>query len=197
MSTSANVRSIEAIRDFRVAILKYVEEAGDAITQLRMQVRRVQQWLDQDRPAFWREQVTRGWTRVSEARANLEMCQTRRVAGERPSCHDEKVALEKAKKIVERAEQLIDVVRMWSQQIQHESLEYEGSLGQFETYCQVDLGKAVGMLDRVLASLERYAELSEQTDDSPSASSSDSDKKQEKADEIQNASPSSSRTQDS
>jgi hypothetical protein len=159
MAKSAQVGSLDAIRLFRAALIKYAEEVDDALTSLKMELARAANWLHHEQPVYWREQVTRGWTRVSEARTNLEMCQMRKVAGERPGCHDEKIALEKAKRAVQRAEQLVDVVRNWGQKFQHETLEYQGQVGQLESFCEIDLKKAVAALDRILISLEAYAAL--------------------------------------
>ena len=86
MSTSANVASIEAIRDFKGALLRFEEGAAHALSALQQEIYRALDWLENDRPAYWREQIRRGHDRVAESRLNYERCRMKSVGGQRPAC---------------------------------------------------------------------------------------------------------------
>ena len=48
MSQSANVRSIQAIRDFKVALATFAEDGRNALSSTEMEIRRVRNWLIRD-----------------------------------------------------------------------------------------------------------------------------------------------------
>lgn len=157
MSTSAHVASLAVLRSFKAALINFMEESRDALLMLNMELQRAGDWLQHDRPRHWKHQVTVGWTRVSEARVELELCQMRKVDGQATGCQDEKKALEKAKRDVRHAEEMIEVVRGWCQKMQRETLDYEAHLSHVEAACDIDVPKALAALERIISSLEAYS----------------------------------------
>jgi hypothetical protein len=55
MST-ANVLSIEAVRDFRIALLMFQQNVGDALMAMQEQVYSALEWIENDRPRHWHQQ---------------------------------------------------------------------------------------------------------------------------------------------
>lgn len=157
MSDLAHVDSIQAIRDFRAALAKFSDRAGQALDQADLDMRRVLQWLQHDQMSHWRNQVRRGHEMVAKARAELERRQMIRVADFRPSCIDEKKALQRAKLLVEEAERKIEIVRHWSRVVQQETSEYEGRIGQMRAQLDAEVPRALALLGRIVDSLESYA----------------------------------------
>ncbi len=157
MSTSAHVASLAVLQSFKAALIKFMEESRDALMMLNMELQRASDWLQHDRPHYWKHQVTVGWTRVSEARVELELCQMRKVDGQATGCQDEKKALEKAKRDVRHAEEMIEVVRGWCQKMQRETLDYEAHLSHLESACDIGVPKALAALERIMSSLEAYS----------------------------------------
>ena len=85
MSDSANVRSIAAVRDFEGALLRFHDDAGRAVSAMEQQAQRVLQWLELDRPVFWKRQVEQGHAHLAECRTRLTQCMMRRTGDFRPS----------------------------------------------------------------------------------------------------------------
>ena len=71
MSSQADVHSIEALKDFRVALALFGEEALAALGAVEMEVRRTVQWLQHDRRAYWQEQIKRRREQVATAQAEV------------------------------------------------------------------------------------------------------------------------------
>ncbi len=159
MPQGAKVRSIDAVGTFSAALKNFEEEATGALTSLDMEVRRVLEWIHQDRKEFWKHQVRRRQDKVAEARGDLQRCMTYRSTKERPSCHDEKIALEKAKRRLRVAEEKVLVVRHWARVLDHEVNEFKGNMNQLAHWLQIDHPQALATLERMMAALSAYVGL--------------------------------------
>ena len=53
MSTSAHVDSIDALKTFRVALIKFAEEANAALATAEAEMQRTVGWLERDQLSFW------------------------------------------------------------------------------------------------------------------------------------------------
>jgi hypothetical protein len=81
------------------------------------------------------------------------------VADREPACYEEKEDFDKAKRHHRRCEEMVDTVRRWSRVLRHEITEYEARVGQLVGWLEAEHPKAVGVLDRMLTSLEAYLTL--------------------------------------
>ena len=71
MSNQADVRSIDAIRGFRVALALFAEDALAALGAVDMEAKRTVQWVQHDRRAYWQEQIKRRREQVAMAKAEV------------------------------------------------------------------------------------------------------------------------------
>lgn len=72
MSEAANVRSLDALRDFKGALQQFEESASGALDALQQETFRAIDWFEHDRPSYWKHQVERGYNRVAESRTAYE-----------------------------------------------------------------------------------------------------------------------------
>jgi hypothetical protein len=157
MSTRANVQSSEAIEAVRVSLLKFVDHVADALVTLDAELRRVQEWLEHDRPRHWKTQIRLAVDHVNECRAALHRClMFPKTLNERPSCHEEREALKRAQARQAYCEAKAERVRHWIRNLQHEVFEYEGRISQLVRLVEIDVPRAIGVLDRILLRLEEY-----------------------------------------
>ena len=61
---SANVHSVDAIKDVRIALIQFQERATNAMGDLRQKIDRTVNWLELDRPNYWKEQERRAYDLV-------------------------------------------------------------------------------------------------------------------------------------
>lgn len=170
MSTQANVGSIAAIRSFRNALANFASKGEDALYEVDMIVRRMQEWVQQDRPAFWKGELRRAWDMVTKARNDLERCRRNTVGGQRPSCYEEKKALDEAKDYVKYCEDKQKACRRWLHELEHEVSEYEGRVSHLMNVFEMDTPKALAALDRMLEALEKYVRMQNPEGSSEAAS---------------------------
>ncbi|HEX4412323.1 MAG TPA: hypothetical protein VH107_01760 [Lacipirellulaceae bacterium] len=159
MSGPAKVYSTEAIEAVRLALVTFVDRVTDALAELSSEMRRVQAWLDHDRPKHWKNQIRLAMDQAHEAQQALHRCLMFPVADERPSCYEERAELKKAQARLEYCREKSDRVRHWQQTMRHELFEYEGRISQLVKMIEFDVPQAIGVLNRVVRNLEEYQAL--------------------------------------
>ena len=164
MTRFAKLTSIDVVRAMAAALRKFEEEAGSSLADLQMDVNRVHQWIHQDRKQYWAEQVRRGYQEVAEAKATLERRLIYRATDERPSCREEKANLEKAKQRLRTAQDKVQVVKQWTNTLEHEIREFRASIAQLADWLQSDLPHAVALLQRMRDALDDYVNLESSED---------------------------------
>lgn len=160
MAEAANIRSIESLREFEAALVQFYDIATRSASNMQQQSHRMMQWLELDRPGFWKRQVELGHQRLAEARTRLTQCKMRRTGDFKPSCYDEKKALEKAKRDLEYSRQQIQVVKQWSVKARHDVEEFTGRQAQLTRMLEGDVPRMCALLQRLVQKLERYTMLS-------------------------------------
>jgi len=155
----ANVRSLEAIEAVRTALVAFRDELEQSLTTIGIEMRRVLDWLEHDRPRFWRMQVREANDGVTEARAALHRCLMYPVGDERPSCHEERAALKKAQARLDYCGEKAERLRHWTREVHHEMFEYEGRISQLRELVEVDTPQAAAILDRLVSRLVEYQSL--------------------------------------
>jgi len=156
MSTPAKVYSSDAIEAMKMAMVVFVEQVSDALAELSAEMRRMQDWVEHDRPRYWKLQMRRGMDLVHEAQQALHRCLMFPIASERPSCTEERIALKKAKARMAYCEIKEERVRYWQKTLRHEMFEYEGRMSQLLRLVEVEVPRAIGVLNRILRNLDEY-----------------------------------------
>lgn len=156
---SANLRSLEALHDFRAALIVYIEDASLALQSMTMEIQKTFEWIEHEQPHYWNAQLRRAFDLVAQTRAAYETCRMRTVAGRRPACMEEKQAYARAKLRLQYCQEQLQVVKQLANKIQHAADEFRGRLSGLLTMLEADLPKAVARLEKMLRTLEAYAEV--------------------------------------
>lgn len=157
--SQANVRSLDAMRAFRVHLLEFADVAIDVTASLQQQTLSFLDWLEHDRPNFWKQYMLRSFDVIAQARSDLEKCQMRTVADHRPTCYEEKLALQAAKQRLQMAQEKVEAVTRWCSFVRHEIDEFDGRRGGLQRYIESDFAKTIATLERMIAAIEAYAEM--------------------------------------
>lgn len=157
MERSAQVTSIDAIREFRAALLQFGGEAEDAVVMLILEARKAIHWLQQDRARYWPEQTRKAQEWVVQARNDLDRCQLHYGSEDAPSCFDQKKRLERAKRRLRLCEDKVKAVKRWTNTIRQELDDFDGELAKMTNWLETDLPRAAASLERMLRALDKYA----------------------------------------
>ncbi|MEK6260762.1 MAG: hypothetical protein AABP62_19355 [Planctomycetota bacterium] len=162
----ANVQSLDALRDVRLALILFQERATSALGGLRTKIDRTRAWLEQDRPLYWRDQERKAYDGVASARVAYDTCRLRTVGGRHPECIEEKVALQRAKARLEFCQQKVDVVRRVNVDVSQQADDYRGRTGLLLRLLDEDVPNVLAMLSRMIDAIEAYAAIGVLPDDS-------------------------------
>jgi hypothetical protein len=164
---SANVTSIAAVREFRAALVQFADEAASALGSMSAQIHRALDWVEHEQPPYWQQQIKLAFDEVAETRMRLDTCLLRTVAGQRPSCIEEKQDHRKAKQRLEYCQQMVPRVKAWAVKFRHEADEYRGRMGNLTHMVDVELPRMIALIDSTVVALEKYAEVAAEPLDQP------------------------------
>ena len=173
MNGSANVSSIEAIRHFKGTLLGFEEGAAHALSNLQQEIFRALDWLENDRPGYWQEQIRRGYDAVAETRIIYERCRMKTVGEQQAACLEEKQAWQTAQQRLATAQDKLKTVQRWTIRIHQEIDEYRGRIGRLQRCIETDVPHMATLLERMLDSLDIYASVSRRRDATDNATADD------------------------
>jgi len=157
MGQSANVTSVDAIRQFAAAVIAFQEEARLCLTMLDSQLRQILFWLERDRPGFWKREIENCLRDIADARVRLHQCRMRRMGDFRPSCIEEVKDLEAAQKAMEFGQKQIPNVKRWNIEAAHEGNEYHGRAAQLVQSIEREIPRLLAILAFTIDRLDAYA----------------------------------------
>jgi hypothetical protein len=161
MSEQADVKSIDTLAFVKAAFAAFMHETNQAVSEIEIQGQRAVDWITVDRAAHWKAEIRRRSDLVNKAIKDLEHCRTfKKVGDNTPSCVEEKKALDKARKLLEIAEQKAEAVRKWTPVVQQQFRETCVRLVRFREVIDVDCPRSLAQLEHMLRSLDAYRSVS-------------------------------------
>lgn len=159
MSTQASVHSIQALKDFRVALALFAEDVLASLGAVDMELKRTVHWLQYDRRFFWQEQIKRRQQKVAEARAEVFRRTLSTMPGYSPAYSEQKELLRLAEASLRDAEKRAVLVKKWEPALQHAILEYHASSRRISDLASGDVPAALVLLERLIDALEAYVRV--------------------------------------
>lgn len=157
MNQSANVRSVEPIERFKIAMVTFAEDARNALTGVDMEIRRVRDWLIREQAMYWSTQVKKRSEQVSMARTELHRRRLSQQNSDAISDTEQKENLRLAQRRLEEAEDKVAKVKKWIPILEHAISEYNSAsqplgdrlTGQFEN--------SLALIERTIQAIYDYA----------------------------------------
>lgn len=159
----ANVKTISAIRDFKIALIEFIEDAKLALTEAHADVLKTGAWIQHDRMGHWQHARKKRHEKVQMAKSELTRAQLQS-RDERPSCVLERKALAKAQAELDEAERKVQSCRKALSLLEREGLLFKAALAGFSTSLELDLPNALAHLERLMDTLEKYFSLAPASD---------------------------------
>jgi hypothetical protein len=156
MSSQASLYSIDALKELRVALALYSEDALGALGAVESEVRRTLRWLQEERPFYWQEQIKRRREQVALARSEVFRRNLQKKGDYSPPMSEQKENLRKAEASLQDAEKRLAMVRKWQPLFNHAVLEYHASVQRLKDLAAGEIPRAVNLLSRMIDSLEAY-----------------------------------------
>ena len=157
--SQANVRSHDAIREFKLDLINFAEEARNALDAVEMEIHQVHNWLTRDQLSYWRTQIKRCQEAVAEARTELHRRKLSQMNSDAISDSDQREALKKAQRRLEEAEDKVVRIKKWIPILEHAVAEYHSQSQPLGDRLTGRLVASLNLLDRMLSALESYLTL--------------------------------------
>ena len=160
MGESAHVESTEALREFRVALAKFVEACNSALSDAEGDLRDTLNWLENEQFSHWQGQIRKRQDLLDRAKEALRMKRLfKDSTGRTPQAVEEEKAVRLCQARVEEAEQKLQNVKKYTRVLQKEIDVYKGGIQRFSTSIQSDIPVAMALLDKWATTLEAYISL--------------------------------------
>src|SRR5439155_17499880 len=133
--SEARVESVDAIKNFRRAWLKFAEAANVALTEAEADAMSTLRWLESEKRSWWQNQVRKTTELVSRCDEALRHKKIfKDASGRTPSAVDEEKALNKAKRLKELAIEKLENVRKYTPRLRREIMLYKGQAQRLSTF---------------------------------------------------------------
>ena len=160
MAESAKIDSLEALMRFRIALIKFKEKASQAVMEGDAEIRRMQQWLEREQPAYWKRQLQKRQDKLRDAKDQLRSkTMFKNADGTGPKAIEEEKMVRICEQKVREAEEKIQAIRIWKQRIDKGSQMYKGRMQPVVRLADGDMPKAVQDLDNAVRAVEQYLAL--------------------------------------
>jgi hypothetical protein len=175
MSRSANVQSIQTLKDFKVAMITFGEDARNALSGVEMDLRKMRDFLERDQLGYWQMQIKRRNEEVMQARADLHRRKISQQGSDAVSDAEQKEALREAMRRMRVAEEKVALIKRLIPQLHHAIAEYHSHAQPLGDHLTGGFERSLAVLERMVLSLESYIATAAPTAPriEPSASSSD------------------------
>lgn len=156
MSQGANVRSVDAIKNFKVALINYAEEAKNALSSSDMEIRQVRNWLERDQLSYWQAQVKRCNERLAMARTELNRRRLSQANSESISDTEQKEAVRDGQRRLREAEEKVEKIKRWIPVLDLAIAEYHSQSQPLGDRLSGSFVASLNVLDRMIVAIDSY-----------------------------------------
>jgi hypothetical protein len=156
MSDSAHVESLDALKEFKAALVTFGVDVMEALAAAETQIQRLLDGLEQQRK-HWLAVVRQRQEELTQAKAVLAQKRWgHHNDGRGPGRTDAELAVRHAEQRLREAEAKVETVKRWLLHLPREIGEYQGPARQLGGWIDADLKVGVAVLDRRLGAIEGY-----------------------------------------
>jgi hypothetical protein len=159
MSKSANVLSIQTLKDFKVAMITFAEDARNSLSGCDMELRRMRDWLERDQLGYWQAQIKKREEQLMQARADLHKRKISQQGSDAVSDAEQKENLREAQKRLKVAEEKYASIKRLIPFLHHAIDEYHSHSQPLGDHLAGGFEKSLFTLVKMIGSLEAYLAL--------------------------------------
>jgi hypothetical protein len=174
MNQHARVESLEALKDFRISLVKFADTARAGLESFDGDIRGTVRWLTEQQSARWTAQIKKRAEKVRQAKVVLNQKKLFKTARDiKRSYVEEEKALALAERRLAEAREKLENVNKWIRELDRNIPIYRGRVRKMADSVEIGVPKALAHLDRLLDSLDSYVALAPKAADVPPAGSED------------------------
>jgi hypothetical protein len=157
MAEQAKITSVEAIEQFRAAMILFLSQARPAIEEISGEIVRAKNWLQHDQRRFWENELRVRGRKLEEAKGELFNA---RLSSFQESTSLQQMAVQRWQRAAREAEEKMAVLKKWNRELENRSGPLVKQAEQFQTFLTIEMPKAIAYLAQAVKTLEAYAGVS-------------------------------------
>ena len=163
MSKSANVLSVQTLKDFKLAMITFAEDVRNSLSGCDMELRRMRDWLERDQLGYWQSQIKKRQEDLMQARADLHKRKISQQGSDAVSDAEQKEALREATRRLRVAEEKLAQIKRLIPFLHHAIDEYHSHSQPLGDHLSGGFEKSLFTLEKMVTSLEAYLALAAPT----------------------------------
>ncbi len=155
MAEQAKVTSLDALEFFRARLLVFQSKAESVLADVRNEVKRTREWLNNEQWLHWEQQVKKRTQMLALAEAEL---MTARNSEFIDNLNAQQQVVRRAKHALAEAEEKLAKVKVWSREFDRQADPHIRKLEALRSWLADEVPKAAAYLWNAQRTLEAYAE---------------------------------------
>ena len=151
----AKVSSIDAIEQFRSALILFLSKARPTLEEIASEVTRTKQWLENNQRTHWEKEMKVRARELERAQAELFSARLSKIQQVSAA---QQMAVQRAHRAIREAEEKTRVLKKWSRELENRSEPMVKEIEQLHGYLTTDMGRAVAYLNEIIKSLQAYTD---------------------------------------
>ena len=156
MADQARVASIDALEDFRTALVRYQSRATQSLDDMGGDVKQMREWLNLDRRMHWQAELKRRTRKLEQAEAEL---MTSKFSDLKDDHSVQQLAVKKARRSLEEAEEKLRVTKRWARDFDAIVAPASRQLDGMRERLSTTFPKAISAMGETIGLLREYAEV--------------------------------------
>ena len=169
MPESVNIKSLDALQEFRSALIQFIDKAKRATSAAESEVFSVQGWVSNTQLMYWRSEIRKSEEKLSQAKSELYRASISQPDNPRGPTDQIKL-VQKRQEEIKNAHQQLARTQHWARILEHQNHEYRSAMTPLTASLDGDLQKTVVKIDNAIASIELYLADREQVSKEPDPS---------------------------
>ena len=153
MAGQAKITSVEAIEQFRVALILFLSQARPALEEISGEIVRAKNWLQHDQRRLWENELRVRGRKLEEAKGELFNA---RLSDFQESTSLQQMAVSRWQRAVREAEGKMAMLKKWDRELENRSEPLVKQAEQFQTFLTIEMPKAIAYLAQAVKTLDAY-----------------------------------------
>ncbi|WP_164104091.1 hypothetical protein [Candidatus Laterigemmans baculatus] len=154
----AHIRSIDALRELRAAVLEWGSRLDDQIFTLRSEARRALEWAAVEQPRYWSHQVAVAERGLQDATARLAALQTTYGGRDRPRATEARNRVNELRRRLRFCQERAAACRGWAAEMERAVDQLIAATSGLQQHAEAGLPTAAAQLAQWIDALDRYAD---------------------------------------
>ncbi|HZL42993.1 MAG TPA: hypothetical protein VFD66_06905 [Verrucomicrobiae bacterium] len=156
MADRSHVTSFEAIEAFRADLIIFLSKARPTVEEVSNELQRMRVWLESEQRDYWNKELRLLGRQLEDAQQELFAA---RVSKLQNTTALQEMTVQRLRRKIRDAEEKQEITKKWSRSMEDRTSPMAKEVDSLHSFLSTDMRRAVAYLDKVLETLEAYADV--------------------------------------